>query len=101
FLLRILAAMTLLFFFAALVVRGAGSCKDLEAQFRKIAEPVGGTVGVSVLHLESGRGASLHGHDRFPMASVFKLPVAIALLERVDRGALRLDQSVALGAAEI
>ncbi len=56
---------------------------------------------MSALHLESGTGASLHGHERFPMASVFKLPVAIALLERVDRGALALDQRVALDANDI
>ncbi len=54
-----------------------------------------------MLHLESGTGASLHGHERFPMASVFKLPLAIALLARVDHGALRLDESVALGPSDI
>jgi beta-lactamase class A len=73
----------------------------LEARFAEIAASAGGVVGVSALHLESGKGASLHGHERFPMASVFKLPLAIALLERVDRGALRLDQGVPLGPADI
>jgi len=73
----------------------------LEERFRTIAASAGGEVGVSVLHLETGRGASLHGHERFPMASVFKLPVAIALLERVDRGALSLDQRVPIGAADL
>jgi len=66
-----------------------------------ISASAGGEIGVSVLHLETGRGASLHGHERFPMASVFKLPVSIALLERVDRGALRLDQRLTLGPADI
>jgi beta-lactamase class A len=73
----------------------------LEARFAEIATSAGGTVGVSALHLETGTGASFHGRERFPMASVFKLPVSIALLERVDRGALHLDQSVALGPADI
>jgi beta-lactamase class A len=73
----------------------------LEARFAEIAASAGGVAGVSALHLESGAGASFHGHERFPMASVFKLPVAIALLERVDRGTLRLDQSVSLGPADI
>jgi beta-lactamase class A len=73
----------------------------LEAKIRAIAPEAGGTVGVSVLHLESGRGASLHGGQALPMASVFKLPVAIELLRRVDRGALSLDQKVALGPGDM
>ncbi|HTR02928.1 MAG TPA: class A beta-lactamase [Thermoanaerobaculia bacterium] len=85
----------------ALLARPAASREALEARFSEIAASAGGTLGVSVLHLESGRGASLHGHERFPMASVFKLPLAIALLERVDRGALRLDQRITLGPADI
>jgi beta-lactamase class A len=92
---------TIVLLLLGLLARPAGSREALEQRFRAIAASAGGTVGVSVLHLETGKGASLHGHERFPMASVFKLPVAIALLERVDRGALRLDQGVALGPADI
>lgn len=58
------------------------------------AERDGMVVGVSVLHLESGRAASHRGGETFQMASVFKLPVAIAALGAVERGALRLDQEV-------
>ncbi len=79
----------------------APSRAELETRFAEIARSAGGTVGVSALHLESGTGASLNGHTRFPMASVFKLPLAIELLVRVDRGALRLDQGVSLGPADI
>ena len=73
----------------------------LEAQIAAIAPRAGGTVGVCVLHLESGRGASLHGSQALPMASVFKLPVAVELLRRVDRGALKLDHAVVLGPADL
>lgn len=52
----------------------------------------GAVVGVSVLHLESGRRISHRGNERFQMASVFKVPVAIAALGAVEKGALRLDQ---------
>lgn len=61
----------------AFLARPAASREALEERFRTIADSAGGTVGVSVLHLESGRGASLHGNERFPMASVFKLAVMI------------------------
>ncbi|HEY1251328.1 MAG TPA: class A beta-lactamase [Thermoanaerobaculia bacterium] len=73
----------------------------LEQKIRTIAESAGGTVGVSILHVESGRGASVRGGEALPMASVFKLPVAYELLRRADRGAVRLDQRIALAAADL
>jgi beta-lactamase class A len=85
----------------ALQAHPTASRDALESRFQKIAASAGGEVGVAVLHLETGRGASFHGHERFPMASVFKLPLAVAFLARVDRGALRLDQTVALGPADM
>ncbi len=54
----------------------------------------GAVVGVSVLHLESSRRVSYRGGERFQMASVFKVPVAIAVLDAVENGRLRLDQDV-------
>jgi beta-lactamase class A len=54
----------------------------------------GAVVGVSVLHVESGRRASFRGGERFQMASVFKVPVAIAVLGAVEKAALRLDEEV-------
>jgi beta-lactamase class A len=86
---------------ALLAPRAAESREALEARFRAIAGPAGGTVGVSVLHLETGKGASLHGHDRFPMASVFKLAVAVELLSRTDRGAVVLDRRIAIAPADL
>jgi beta-lactamase class A len=54
----------------------------------------GAIVGVSVLHIESGRHAAFRGGERFQMASVFKVPVAIAVLGAVETGTLRLEQEV-------
>lgn len=55
-----------------------------------------GTVGVAIVHLETGRTVLVNGNESFPMASTFKLPVAVQLLTRVDRGELRLDSLIAL-----
>lgn len=60
----------------------------------RAAERGGMVVGVSVLHLESGRAASHRGAETFQMASVFKLPVAIAALDAVEKGTLRLEDDV-------
>ena len=60
----------------------------------RAAEKDGMVVGVAVRHLESGRTASHRGSETFQMASVFKVPVAIAVLDAVEKGKLRLDQEV-------
>ena len=54
----------------------------------------GAVVGVTAVHVESGRSLSFRGGERFQMASVFKLPVAIAILGAAETGALRLDEEV-------
>jgi beta-lactamase class A len=66
----------------------------------RAAETDGMVVGVSVRHLESGRTASHRGTETFQMASVFKLPVTIAVLDAVERGNLRLDQDVEILASD-
>lgn len=55
-----------------------------------------GTVGVAIRHLETGRSVSVSGAEPFPMASTFKVPVAVQVLSRVDRGELRLDSMIAV-----
>lgn len=66
----------------------------LEAQFAELAKVAGGTVGVAVVHLESGRAAYLNRGEPFPMASTVKVPLAVQLLTRVDRGEIRLDSMI-------
>ncbi|MGH7458141.1 MAG: class A beta-lactamase [Longimicrobiaceae bacterium] len=68
----------------------------LRAEIERLAEIAGGEVGVGVIHLESGREAYLNRGERFPMASSYKVPIAVQLLTRVDRGELRLDSMIAL-----
>lgn len=57
-------------------------------------EAGGAAVGVTAVHVESGRRLSVRGGERFQMASVFKVPVAIAVLGAAEKGALRLDAEV-------
>ncbi len=54
------------------------------------------TFGVTAVHLETGKRVSIRGGERFPMGSVYKFPIAIAALKRVDAGTLRLDDSVTI-----
>ena len=80
-------------FFAA-TLAAALPFHDLPSQFEKIAGDAKGRVGVAVKIVESGETADLHGDERFPMHSVYKLPISMAVLQRVDRGELKLDQQV-------
>src|ERR1700730_9950823 len=79
----------------AIRLSGAGSDTDrLEREVVRLAKITDGVVGLSALHIESNRRLTLRGEDRFPMASSFKVPIAVQLLARVDRGEVRLDQMV-------
>jgi beta-lactamase class A len=53
-------------------------------------------IGVAAIHIESGRRVSVRGHERFPMGSVYKFPIALAVLRRVDDGKLSLERKVTI-----
>jgi beta-lactamase class A len=55
---------------------------------------VGGEIGVSAIHLETGARISFNGDRRFPMASVSKVPMAVAFLRRVDEGEIDLGEDL-------
>ncbi|HYG79237.1 MAG TPA: serine hydrolase, partial [Pyrinomonadaceae bacterium] len=81
--------------------RGAHSTaqdtKNLERAVARLAGLSGGTLGVTAIHVETGRRVSFNGGERFPMASVYKFPIALRVLQRGERGELRLDDAVKLG----
>ena len=67
---------------------------ELPSKFAQIAGVTRGPVGAAVLVVEKGTVVSLHGEQRFPMQSVYKLPIGMAILHMVDLGRLKLDQPV-------
>ncbi|MGH7467227.1 MAG: class A beta-lactamase [Longimicrobiales bacterium] len=68
----------------------------LEREIARLERSSGGRMGVAAVHLETGRSVFLNRSERFPMASSYKVPIAVQLLHRVDRGELRLDSMIAL-----
>lgn len=60
-----------------------------------------GTLGVAVLDLSTGALARVNADRAFPMMSVFKAPVAAAVLSRVDDGSLSLQQSVTIARDQV
>lgn len=60
-----------------------------------------GTLGVGLMNLDSGQTYQLNGERPFPMQSVFKLPLAAAVLAEVDGRRLSLDERVLLGEEQL
>lgn len=67
---------------------------ELEKQFAEIAKAAGGKVGVAAVVLETGEAAFLNEDGRYPMQSVYKLPIAMALMEQVRLDKFDLDEKV-------
>src|SRR5689334_14278806 len=94
-----LSALCLLVLVAVPGARGAGPSAPsrVERAIARLGESSGGTLGVSAVHVETGRRIAFNADERFPMPSTYKVPIALAVLRLVDAGALRLDQTVTLG----
>jgi beta-lactamase class A len=68
--------------------------QSLLEQWQQIAAETDGTVGAAAFCFRSGERVSIHGQERFPMASVCKLPIAMRILRNVDEGKLRFEDSI-------
>ena len=66
----------------------------LEQEITRLSLFSGGKLGVCAIHIESGKKIVSNGTDRYPMASTYKVPIAIQLLTKVDSGKLSLDQLI-------
>jgi beta-lactamase class A len=82
-------------------VSAASDLTSLESKVSAIAARAGGDVGVGLRHLPSGETVLVRGRERFPMFSVYKLPIAMTLLKRVDEGTQLLDMKVKLGHGDL
>jgi len=63
-------------------------------QIAALAAPLVGEIGMAVTVVGGDEALLVNSDGHFPMASTFKLPLAIALLRRVDEGTLSLDTMV-------
>jgi beta-lactamase class A len=86
---------------AAVPASAKAPIASLEAAVRAITDRSDGTVGVGILHVESGESVYLNRGERFPMFSTYKLPIAMRVLQRVDEGTIGLDLQVTLGRTDL
>lgn len=74
---------------------------QLSSNLKAIIDRAGGNAAVTVTHVETGRGASVNGSAKLPLYSVFKLPLAVAVLKDVEEKRLQIDQQVHVTPSDI
>ena len=76
------------------------SKQDLQAAFEQIADTIKGDLGASALHIETGDLISFNGNKKFPMQSVYKFPIAMVMLHKVDEGEFSLEDTIKVDQSE-
>jgi beta-lactamase class A len=86
------------FFFFVIICCIAGNGyaqhEDLKKRLQEIASSVDGNVGIAMMDLATGDTVTVNDDFRYPMQSVYKFPLALAVLHEVDRHRLALDQKI-------
>lgn len=68
----------------------------LEADLQTLGKAFGGSIGIAVFDVDDGWATSFNGEAYLPQQSVSKLWVAVATLDRIDRGELSLTTPVTI-----
>jgi beta-lactamase class A len=66
--------------------------EQLQDRIKQKINAFGGNVGVGVQGLDFKSGFVINDNHEYPMMSVFKFPLAFAILDKVDKGELKLNQ---------
>ena len=73
----------------------------ISTEIARLSTLSAGVLGVSAIHVESGKRVVQNGQVSFPMASSYKIPIAIELLTKVDSGKYTLDQLIEIGKSDL
>jgi beta-lactamase class A len=73
---------------------------ELEKQFASIAEAAKGKVGAAAVVLETGDAALLNADGHYPMQSVYKLPICMAIMDSIRLGQHDLDEVIGVTPAD-
>jgi beta-lactamase class A len=92
----------------ALLLLCLTSCKtqpektnQLRNKIEQILSGKNAEVGLSIIGNNGKDTISIHGDRRFPMQSVFKFHIALAVLSEIDKGKLALDQKIEIKKEEL
>lgn len=73
----------------------------LRSQLSQLISGHHANIGIALKNLENGDTLTLNNTIRYPMQSVYKFPLAIAVLHQVDRGKMTLNQKIHIGKKEL
>jgi len=73
----------------------------LETQLNTIIQSKNATIGIAVQGPGDKNAVIINGDHRFPMQSVYKFPLALAVLKKVDEGKLALNQKIKITKADL
>ena len=68
--------------------------RTLRQQLQRVAATTNGVLGVGVIDLSNGDTVSVNGQGHFPMQSVYKFHLALAVMNEIDKGKWTLDQKI-------
>lgn len=94
---RITAAIALLFI--SITTFAQMSC--INSKISKILNGKKLEAGIALYDFRTDDTLTVNGNQRFPMQSVYKFPIALALLNKVDKGTLRLSDSVFISGSRL
>jgi beta-lactamase class A len=86
---------------AALAMMASGDLTGLAADLDRIARETDGTLGAAIRLVETGETVVLNRDGHFPMQSVYKAPIGMAVLHEVDAGRLSLDAPIRVEAGDL
>jgi beta-lactamase class A len=75
--------------------------QDLLAKVKAIAAEHPANIGFAAMDLQSGKLYEYNGRQHFPMHSVYKFHLALAVLNQVDQGIFKLDQRILIEAGDL
>jgi len=73
----------------------------LRKQIQHIISTKKADVGISILGIEDKDTLSIHGNRSYPMQSVFKFPITLAVLAETDKGNLSMNQKITIRKSEL
>ncbi|HXB13170.1 MAG TPA: class A beta-lactamase, subclass A2 [Bacteroidia bacterium] len=73
----------------------------MRSKIEELSKPANGTVGIAIENLETGDTLSFNGREHAVMQSVFKFPIALTILNQVDKGSLSLEQKLHISKSDL
>jgi beta-lactamase class A len=70
--------------------------QDISQKIEQISQGLVGRIGVAAQEIGSGVSVTVNGDETFVMASTYKVAIAVTLLDRVDKGQIKLTDLIDL-----